>query len=355
MHDAETGEGGARDDRTPRVLHASHASHASHAEESQPVTIRDSLISIAPMAPGEVLVASADPGLRRAVLGHVAELGMHGVQAESGEHALEVAVERAETLDCILLGLTLSDVHGWEVLRRLLAEKETAHIPVMLVVPSRPSDAEIIHLLEAGAAYHVSLPLNGPLLQAKLRSICARAHASRELRHKLRYALENAAHDPLTGLFNRRYFERRLREEVAHARRHRRPFSIVMLDLDHFKLVNDTYGHEDGDRVLCHVADVIRGLLREDDVACRHGGEEFVILLRTTGGLAARTVANRLRTALAQRPLAIGSGELRHVTFSAGVAAADDRNAYEAEDILSRADVALYRAKRLGRNRVEAE
>ena len=89
----------------------------------------------------------------------------------------------------------------------------------------------------------------------------------RELKNKLQFALENAAHDALTGLFNRRYFERRLREESAHARRHKRPFAIVMLDLDHFKLVNDTYGHEDGDRVLRHVAEVARRQLREDDVA----------------------------------------------------------------------------------------
>jgi diguanylate cyclase (GGDEF)-like protein len=129
-----------------------------------------------------------------------------------------------------------------------------------------------------------------------------------------------------------------------------------MLDLDHFKLVNDTYGHEDGDRVLRHLAEIAQAQLREDDVACRYGGEEFVLLLRDTTGMAARVVANRLRANLAAQPIALGpKNELRHITFSAGVSAADERNAYNADDMVSRADAALYRAKRSGRNRVETE
>jgi two-component system cell cycle response regulator len=189
-----------------------------------------------------------------------------------------------------------------------------------------------------------------------VKAVCDRSRTQRELQNKLQFALENAAHDALTGLFNRRYFERRLREESAHARRHLRPFAIVMVDLDHFKLVNDTYGHDDGDQVLRHMAEVIQAQLREDDVACRYGGEEFVLLLRATTGMAARIVANRLRANLASRPIPLGEkNEPKHITFSAGVAAADDRNGFNADDIVQRADQALYRAKRAGRNRVETE
>ena len=178
----------------------------------------------------------------------------------------------------------------------------------------------------------------------------------RELKNKLRFALEYSAHDALTGLYNRRYFERRLREESAHAKRHKRPFSLIMVDLDHFKLVNDTYGHEDGDRVLCHVAELLGGSMRGDDMACAVGGEEFVILLRVTPGPAARVVANRLRAAVSSKAIALGpKDELRHITLSGGVAAADERNHYNVENIVDRADKALYRAKRGGRNRVEME
>jgi diguanylate cyclase (GGDEF)-like protein len=320
------------------------------------VSVRDSLISIIPVAPGEILVVDDDEATRRAVIHHMTTLAMRVAQAETGAHALEVAVEKAATLDCILLDVAMPGSDSWDVLRQLRADPDTASIPVLLLTDGPPSEEDMLRMLEQGVLDHVTKPLSGMLLCAKVRLVCERSRTQRELKNKLQFALENAAHDPLTGLFNRRYFERRLREECAHARRHRRPFSIIMLDLDHFKLVNDTYGHEDGDRVLRHVSEVIQAMLREDDVSCRWGGEEFVLLLRGTTGMAARVVANRLRATLAAKSIALGSKEEpRHVTFSAGVAAADDRNTYNADDIVARADAALYRAKRAGRNRVETE
>lgn len=323
---------------------------------SSSVSVRESLLSIAPVAPGEVLVVDGEEAGRKSLVQAVNMLAMMASQAETGEHAISVAAEKASTLDCILLSVLLPDIDGWEVMRRLREDPETAVIPVVLVLPSPPTDEELVRIVQEGAVDHFVKPLTGLLVSAKVRAICERSRMQRELRNKLQYALENAAHDPLTGLFNRRYFERRLREEAAHARRHRRPFSLILLDLDYFKLVNDTYGHEDGDRVLKHLAEVVQAHLREDDIACRYGGEEFVLLLRATSGTAARVVANRLRTAMASAPIRLGaSGELRHVAFSAGVSAADERNSFLTDDIVARADAALYRAKRAGRNRVEAE
>jgi two-component system cell cycle response regulator len=320
------------------------------------MSARDSLISIAPVAPGEILVVDDDESTRRAVIQHMTALAMRVAQAESGAHAIEVALEKAATLDCILLDVAMPGSDSWEVLKKLRAEADTAAIPVVLLTDGAPSEADMLKMIEQGAMDHLTKPLSGTLLCAKVRAICERSRTQRELKNKLKFALENAAHDGLTGLFNRRYFDRRLREEIAHAKRHKRPFSLVLLDLDHFKLVNDTYGHEDGDRVLRHIAEVAQAQLREDDVACRYGGEEFILLLRGTSGMAARVVANRLRANLADRPISLGpTDELRHITFSAGVAAADERNAYDTEEIVSRADAALYRAKRAGRNRVETE
>jgi two-component system, cell cycle response regulator len=320
------------------------------------VSVRESLISIVPVAPGEILVVDDDDATRKVVIHHMMTLGMLVAHADSGVRALEMAVEKASTLDCILLDVTVGGTDSWDVLRRLRVNPETTAIPVILLTDGQPTEDDVLKMLELGAMDHLSKPLSEALLCAKVRAVCDRSRVQRELKSKLQFALEHAAHDGLTGLFNRRYFERRLKEEVAHAKRHKRPFSIVMLDLDHFKLVNDTYGHEDGDRVLRHVAEVIQSLLREDDVPCRYGGEEFVLLLRGTTGMAARIVANRLRSALALKPIGVGpKEEPRHVTFSAGVAAADDRNAYAADDVVTRADAALYRAKRAGRNRVDSE
>jgi len=321
------------------------------------MSVRASLIgSIAPVAPGEVLVVDADEKSRKDAARHLSNLAIRAREAESGERALALAEQYADTLDCILLDLKLPDIDAFEIMKRLRAAEETSAIPVMVVLDKNPSDADLVKIIESGAVDHVAKPHNGILLCAKVRAVCDRAKTQREMKSKLRFALENAAHDPLTGMFNRRYFERRLREESAHARRHKRPFAIVMLDLDHFKLINDTYGHEDGDVVLRHLAEVTIDSLREDDIACRYGGEEFVLLLRQSTGMAARIVANRLRQSLASKPVTIGDKhEPRHITFSAGVAAADDRNNFKADDIVARADAALYRAKRGGRNRVELE
>ena len=319
------------------------------------VPVRDSLFSVAPLATGEILVV-ADEAMRKLVLHHVSVLGLNVAQAESAERAVDVASDKADRLDCIVLDGAMIGVDAYDVARRLRAVPETAVIPTLVILARPPNEAEMLKLLEAGVMDHVTKPLSSALFAAKVKAVCERSRMQRELKNKLRFALESAAHDPLTGLFNRRYFERRLKEESAHARRHKKPFSVVMIDLDHFKLVNDTYGHEEGDRVLKHLAETVGSALREDDVACRYGGEEFVLLLRTTSGAAARVVANRLRASLLDRGLPLGdSSEPKHITFSAGVAAADERNDFDAGDIVLRADQALYRAKRGGRNRVEME
>jgi two-component system cell cycle response regulator len=312
------------------------------------------LSSMAPTAAGEILVV-ADDATRRAVVNHVSLLAMQTQQAESVDKAVDLAQEKAAVLDCVLIDMSLG-LEAWDLLKRLRQETETATIPVVMIIDRVPTDADMLKLLEAGVMDHVVKPLGAALLCAKVRAVSERSKMQRELKNKLRVAIEYSAHDPLTGLYNRRYFERRLREESAHARRHKRPFSLVIVDIDHFKLVNDTYGHEDGDRVLKHVADLITSSLREDDIACRYGGEEFVLLLRATPGTAARVVANRLRASFAAQGIALGEkNEERHITFSGGVAAADERNNFNCEGIVDRADKALYRAKRTGRNRVEVE
>jgi len=320
------------------------------------VSVRESLLaSVAPIAAGEMLVVS-DEATRKLVHHHLGMLAMQTTHAETMERAVTMALEKAATLDCILVDLASATLDGWELLRTLRGDPETSSIPVMAIVPAMPSEVELLKLIEIGVVDHLVAPVSGTLLCAKVRAVSERSRAQRELKNKLRFALEYSAHDALTGLFNRRYFERRLREESAHARRHKRPFSIILVDLDHFKLVNDTYGHEDGDRVLCHVAELLGGSLREDDIACRVGGEEFVVLLRATPGTAARVVANRLRSTVAGRPIRLGPNNTeRRITLSGGVASADERNNYDVENIVDRADKALYRAKRGGRNRVEME
>ena len=162
---------------------------------------------------------------------------------------------------------------------------------------------------------------------------------------------ELSASDPLTGLCNHREFFRLLREEVERSRRYRHPLSLLMIDLDNFKRINDTYGHPAGDRVLCSVAGLIRRELRQVDQVARYGGEEFAVLLPETSESEAFAIANRIRQGVAARPLAISETEGVELTISIGLAVFPD-DATGEEGLVEKADQALYAAKAAGRNRV---
>ncbi len=162
--------------------------------------------------------------------------------------------------------------------------------------------------------------------------------------------------DPLTGVYNRRYFESRCNEEIAHARRYRKPLACMFLDIDKFKRINDDHGHLAGDEVLCNVASLIKLQLRSNDVISRYGGEEFVVLLPQTGLLQACEIAERIRTSIAAHCLQPLPGGIPAVTISIGVALLPEKIAegdkQSAQRLVSSADEALYRAKEGGRNRV---
>jgi two-component system, cell cycle response regulator len=161
---------------------------------------------------------------------------------------------------------------------------------------------------------------------------------------------EAALREPLTGLYNRRHFQERFAAEVAVARRHERPLSLLVADVDDFKRVNDRYGHAAGDEVLKAFAGALRATVRESDVAGRWGGEEFAMVLPGTDAAGGARLAERARTAIEARPVKMPNGDLCSVTASFGVAAYPDSR--ELGEILAAADTALYAAKDAGKNRV---
>jgi diguanylate cyclase (GGDEF)-like protein len=160
-----------------------------------------------------------------------------------------------------------------------------------------------------------------------------------------------AATDALTGLFNRRVFDVRLAEEVQRTRRFGQFFSLLLLDIDHFKRINDRHGHMFGDQVLRRLADVLRAQMREVDVVARFGGEEFVVVLPGTDATGAQQMAERLRASIAATDFAFGEQAPVPVTVSVGTASFPE-DAASGADLLAHADVALYQAKANGRNRV---
>lgn len=164
---------------------------------------------------------------------------------------------------------------------------------------------------------------------------------------------ESALQDSLTGIYNKRYFMEQLNLELGFARRHQARLALLLFDLDHFKSINDTYGHAAGDHVLREMANAVSVVIRREDIFARYGGEEFVVLSRSTDIVSARVVAERIRRTVAGHAFVYEQHPLR-VTVSVGVAAYPDIDVRSDEDLVVAADQALYQAKRGGRNRVVA-
>jgi diguanylate cyclase (GGDEF)-like protein len=177
-----------------------------------------------------------------------------------------------------------------------------------------------------------------------MRDVTQQKRAHDELERLARY-------DTLTGLLNRRALLERLEEWLRHVQRYGGKFCVIMLDLDHFKQVNDDYGHQVGDRVLAHTAEVLRQGLRQTDIVGRYGGEEFLVVLPHTDCIGARVVAERIRTRMTRTSMDNGKGYTFAITVSLGIAAHLDND--DVDSLVSRADRALYNAKENGRNRVK--
>jgi two-component system cell cycle response regulator len=206
--------------------------------------------------------------------------------------------------------------------------------------------------------------LNGEPVGTKPRPLCDgdKIRLSHDVVLKFTWQLpvEEALHrnlyrsavvDGLTGVYNKRYLLDRLPQEYAHAERHDRPLTLAVIDLDHFKRVNDSLGHDAGDRVLKAVAGCLQTQVRQDDILARFGGEEFVVLMRDTGLVKGLAVGDRIRAHLATLPIRLG-GQLVRITASIGVASLADPGVHSAMDLFLQADSHLYEAKHSGRNQV---
>jgi two-component system, cell cycle response regulator len=194
---------------------------------------------------------------------------------------------------------------------------------------------------------------DGVLIQVGLHASFRFTLVSARQEKLLRELYESSTRDALTGLYNRRHFDDRIRAEFAYAKRHQLDIGFVMVDVDFFKRVNDTYGHAAGDTVLKHIAKCLAKQLRTEDVIARIGGEEFAILLRGIGTEGARRLGERLRTNIEKLPI-VAEGIPIAVTISAGCAALSETNDGTPKDLFDAADRRLYEAKRTGRNRVVA-
>ncbi len=217
-----------------------------------------------------------------------------------------------------------------------------------LSLPFRLSDTRTVALIASGARPGAFDDLSSVVLDTLVGHI----HTSLSTALKYDRIRREVVTDPLTNLYNRRFFEQRAREEIERSLRHQTPVTLLMVDVDHFKRINDTYGHQTGDHVLQSVAKFLGDSVRQTDICGRYGGEEFVLLLPNTPGGNAVFLADRLRRGIADQ-LHTGLGIPGHVsvTVSGGVATCP-RDATDVTELIRRADEALYEAKRTGRNRI---
>ena len=281
------------------------------------------------------------------------------VKTLSAEHTVDVEPSPNEALfrsaegnyDLVIVSLNLQEFDGLRLCSQIRSLERTRNLPILALAES-DSTAKLARGLEIGVNDYLVRPIDKNEMLARVRTQIKKKRYTERLRDNMQMSIELAITDGLTGLFNRRYMETHLGTLVDQSAARGKPITVLVLDIDYFKAVNDSYGHDAGDDVLREFSLRIRKATRNIDLACRYGGEEFVIVMPETDMAVATAVAERLRRRIATEPFAIQKGA-RHleVTISIGIAAlsgVDD----DATTILKRADQALYRAKRDGRNRV---
>jgi len=256
-----------------------------------------------------------------------------------------------EPYECVLVSTGFTEFDPLRLCSQLRSLDRTRFVPIILLAEEGEDD-RIVRGLELGINDYLIRPIDRQELTARLRTQVRRKRYNDHLRASVTQTIEMAVTDGLTGLHNRRYLDSHLQTLFERAVARRRPLSLMITDLDRFKLVNDTYGHDGGDEVLREFARRLRKNVRGIDLACRFGGEEFVVVMPDTEATIAEKVAERVRAEIAELPFVI-NGVGVPVTVSVGVSSLK-RGADSVADLLKRADVALYEAKSGGRNRVVA-
>lgn len=302
----------------------------------------------APETAGRILVVDDNADNVEIIATRLRYRGYEVREATHGEEALAGVSE--DPPDLILLDVMLPGVDGYEVSRRIRSNPRLPYIPIILVT-ARDSTQDKITGLDAGADDYLTKPINLPELEARVRSMLRIKRLQDELEEKNRDLERLSISDGLTALYNHRHIHGLLHEEFERVKRTGDLLTVAMFDLDHFKSVNDTHGHQAGDRVLQEFARILRESARDMDRLGRYGGEEFLTILPETGIDDGTVFVERVRREVARRPFDIGGPDPLHMTVSAGVACiAHEIDSPDA--LVRRADEALYAAKAAGRDRV---
>jgi diguanylate cyclase (GGDEF)-like protein len=294
-----------------------------------------------------ILIAEDDVTSRTVLAGVLRKQG-HEVEATGNGAEAWQALQRPAAPALVILDWEMPEMDGPEVVRRVRA-LETDRPPYILMLTSRGEKADIIAGLDAGANDYLAKPFDPGELRARVEVGRRMVEMQSALVASREALTQQATHDPLTGMLNRRAVLERLHQELTRANRNGDTWAVGMCDIDHFKQVNDTYGHQTGDEVLRGFARVLNDSLRPYDSAGRMGGEEFLVIAPIKASTDSASLFCRLCTRVAESKMTTRSGELS-VTVSIGVACGTAGSTVDG--ILEAADAAMYRAKHEGRNRV---
>jgi two-component system, cell cycle response regulator len=276
----------------------------------------------------------------------------------ASEHTVDMERDPTEALfhaaegnyDLVVVSLDLENFDGLRLCSQLRSLERTRNVPI-LAIAEADNNTRLVRALEIGVNDYLVRPFDKNEMLARARTQIRKKRYTERLRDNVQLSIEMAITDALTGLYNRRYMETHVGTLVDQAIARGKPLSVLILDIDYFKSINDTHGHDAGDDVLQDFAIRIRKSIRGIDLACRYGGEEFVVVMPETDMAVATMVAERLRRRIASEPFPIQKGaRMIEVTISIGIAALGPAD--NAAAVIKRADQALYRAKRDGRNRV---
>ena len=281
---------------------------------------------------------------RHEIAGYLQTWNLEFTTAKSGSDAWQ-ALQAPEPPDLVLLDWMLPEIDGIELCRRIRTMGGNGIYIYTVMLTAKDRKSHLLTAMAAGADDYLAKPVDPSELRARIlvgkRII--------ELQQSLRFA---ATHDFLTKLSNREEILACLKREIARSDREQKPTTIILADLDHFKSVNDSLGHAAGDMVLKEVAERLRADLRPYDFVGRYGGEEFLLILPNCGSVVGLRRADEIRGFVSKAPVTTTFAKIP-LTVSMGVSATDLREAATAESLLQEADLALYRAKQNGRNRVE--
>lgn len=287
----------------------------------------------------KILIVSTDSASAEQVVQSLPDELYEVEVVDSGAEGMDRAMA-VEGPEMILLDRSMieADEH---LLDRFLAASRSHDIP-LLIVGGACGPGERVSFLNQGASAYVSLPVGAEVLGARVGVFL-------RLKERLSQLRSQAVIDELTGVYNRRYLDEQLGVRLGEARRYETPFSLALLDLDHFKRVNDTFGHQFGDLVLQETAGLVRRQMRKEDILARYGGEEFAVVLPHTDRLGAAILCERIREAVAEHSFANDSHSTR-ISLSLGVASYPLDAIGSAAELIGQADRRLYRAKEMGRN-----